>query len=79
MGRQKQEKLIVTFASTAAALQTESCCRKQQLVGRLIPVPREIAAGCGLAWCTLPEHQEALCQLARAQKIAVQAYHCIWM
>lgn len=24
----------------------------------MIPVPRELSAGCGLAWCTSPDHAE---------------------
>lgn len=31
------------------------CCRRS---GRLIPLPREISAGCGLAWRMLPEEFE---------------------
>ena len=27
----------------------------RQVPGRLIPLPREISAGCGLAWRMLPE------------------------
>ena len=29
----------------------EKACRELDVPGRLIPVPREISAGCGLAWC----------------------------
>ena len=28
--------------------------------GRMIPVPRELSAGCGLAWCAVPEVKEEL-------------------
>ena len=30
------------------------------LTDRLIPVPREITAGCGLAWKALPEEKDRL-------------------
>ena len=38
--------LLITFHTTAGAKR----CRAAGLAGRLIPVPREITADCGLAW-----------------------------
>ena len=49
--RKKELKLIVTFHTTADAMAMEKCCKEHQVPGRLIPVPREISAGCGLSWC----------------------------
>lgn len=46
----KQLKLLITFPSTAQALHMEQCCRAEGAEGRMIPVPREISAGCGMAW-----------------------------
>ena len=56
--RQKKQVLVVTFAATADAMAMERYCIEHQLPGRLIPIPREIHAGCGLAWKTLPEEKE---------------------
>ena len=56
--RQKKKALVVTFAATADAMAMERYCLERQLPGRLIPIPREIHAGCGLAWKTLPEEKE---------------------
>ncbi len=50
--REKELKLVITFHTTADAMEMEKICREQQLGGRLIPVPRQISAGCGLSWCT---------------------------
>ena len=59
--REKKPALIITFPSTAAAMEAESFCLEQGLPGRIIPVPREITAGCGLAWRAPPEAEaEAL-------------------
>ena len=33
----------------------EKRCIAEQIPGRLIPLPRELSAGCGLAWRMLPE------------------------
>lgn len=41
---------MVTFPSTAAAMSCEDLCAAQGLPGRMIPVPGQISAGCGLAW-----------------------------
>ena len=48
--RQKQPALVVTFSTTSEAMAAEKYSGEQGLPGRLIPVPREITAGCGLAW-----------------------------
>ena len=58
--REKKPALIVTFATTAAAMEAESFCLARQLPGRIIPVPREITAGCGLAWKAPPEAEAVL-------------------
>ena len=34
--------------------------RSRKEAGRLIPLPREISAGCGLAWRMLPEDWQSL-------------------
>ena len=56
----KKPTLIITFATTTQAMAVEAFCTEQGLPGRLIPVPREITAGCGLSWKALPEHRELL-------------------
>ena len=52
--RKKELKLVITFHTTADAMGMEQLCRKKNLPGRLIPVPRCLSAGCGLAWCADP-------------------------
>ena len=49
--RKKELRLIVTFHTTADAMAMEKACKEQNAPGRLIPVPRVISSGCGLAWC----------------------------
>ena len=49
--RQKELKLVVTFHTTADAMAMEKACKEHNVPGRIIPVPRAISAGCGLAWC----------------------------
>ncbi|MBP3655722.1 MAG: DUF3343 domain-containing protein [Clostridia bacterium] len=71
-------RLVITFRTTAEAMAMERVCREQQADGRLIPVPRSISAGCGLAWCAAPQSEEALMQLMREHGVACEAvYSCL--
>lgn len=54
MARIKKMKVVYTFPSTVQALRMEQCCKQEELDGRLIPVPKQISAGCGMAWAALP-------------------------
>ena len=56
--RQKKAALVVTFSATTDAMAMERYCQEQGFPGRLIPIPREIHAGCGLAWKTEPSEKE---------------------
>lgn len=58
--REKKPTLIVTFDTTTAAMALEKFCMERRLPGRLIPVPREITAGCGLAWKAPQEDRQTL-------------------
>ena len=58
--REKQERFVVTFATTTGAMAMERACRAANLPGRLIPVPQVLSAGCGLAWSAPPETQAAM-------------------
>ena len=48
--RKKKPYQILTFHTTSAAMAMELYCKEHDIPGRLIPVPRELSAGCGLAW-----------------------------
>ena len=66
----KTRSLILTFSKTVDAMAAESCLLGHGLPGRMIPVPREITAGCGLAWKAPPEAEAAICAALEAGKIA---------
>ncbi|HCD46357.1 MAG TPA: hypothetical protein DEQ64_22070 [Lachnoclostridium sp.] len=48
--RKKEQKIVITFRTTAEAIALEAQCQKEGIPGRLIPVPRQISSGCGLSW-----------------------------
>lgn len=58
--RPKEVRVIITFKNTTTAMAMEKFCKEQELNGRLIPVPRAITAGCGLAWSASPHAREEL-------------------
>lgn len=73
--RKKELKLVVTFYTTADAMAMEKACKEQKAPGRLIPVPRAISAGCGLAWCAGLDARDALRQLMERMDIEEQDIH----
>ena len=46
--------------------------KKHQIAGRLIPVPKEITAGCGMAWMTPLENEESVVQFMSEHEIIPQ-------
>ena len=70
----KQERVVFTFHTTTDAMAAESLCKG--IGGRMIPVPGEVTADCGLAWNAGPGLEEALTNALNTAKIPVQGvYH----
>lgn len=56
---EKKLSLVISFNKTIDAMAVEEYCLKNNVSGRLIPLPKEISAGCGLAWkCALSQADE---------------------
>ena len=67
--RQKRPALVIAFDSTTQALAAETLFTEKGLSGRLIPLPAQISAGCGLAWKSEPEQKQPLLDaLSQAQQ-----------
>ena len=79
MPRVRKPALVVTFPATAAAMACEQLCGEQGLPGRMIPVPGEISAGCGLAWKAEPQDREALATALEQGGVAVEGMDVIEM
>ena len=74
----KQERLVITFYTTTAAMAMENICKASGADGRIIPVPSSITADCGLAWCAKNESEDALLDLMVQCSITPQGiYHCL--
>ena len=61
--RPKELRIVVTFETTTAAMAFENEAEKRKVLGRLIPVPREITAGCGLSFSAPIEAKEQIREL----------------
>ncbi len=73
--REKKPRLIITFHTTTAAMAFESYCVSEGLPGRLIPVPTQITAGCGMAWMADPSDRPLLEEAIQKGALAVDALH----
>ena len=75
--RVKKPTLIITFATTTQAMAVEKYCMENDLPGRIIPVPREITAGCGLSWKAAPEDQAVLSEALKDSGLGWEEMHII--
>ena len=73
--REKKLWLVITFHTTAAAIAMEKLCRAKGLPGRLIPVPRELTADCGMAWRAGTEDRAALETMVAQEKLEAAGFH----
>lgn len=60
MPRENTPKKIITFFTTTDAMAFERYCLGKGLPGRLIPLPGEISAGCGMCWMVRMEDAHKL-------------------
>jgi len=73
--RAKELKLVVTFHTTSEAMAAENACKQYGAPGRLIPVPRTISAGCGLAWCAGLEDKDVVKEVLNKVGIKEEDMH----
>lgn len=73
--REKRLMLIVTFAATASAMAMEKACAARGVPGRLIPVPAEVRAGCGMCWCAPVGERACVEAAARAAGIEADGWY----
>lgn len=77
--RSKTPKAVATFASSSDVLAVESQARDGGIPGRAIPVPSEIAAGCGIAWCVPAAERDALEAALRERGLAFEGMHEVYL
>ncbi len=67
--REKHLRLVISFRTTTDAMALESLCAAGGIGGRMIPLPREISADCGLSWCADLSQRTALEELMKRADI----------
>lgn len=72
MSREKTMKVVFAFPTTTMAMKMEAAAKAKGAPGRLIPVPRQISAGCGMAWCAPVADRVSLEQLIDTEQILTE-------
>ncbi len=65
MARKKVTTAVASFHTTTDALAFKRAAAQQGLHGRLAPTPRQLSAGCGMAWLEPQVEARALEEVAR--------------
>ena len=73
--RKKTKQLVITFSTTTAAMAMEKRAQEMGIFGRLISLPSEISAGCGLSWKTKPEEKEKMLVFLEEEKLKWEAMY----
>ena len=73
--RKKRQYIVLSFASTARAMGWEKECAARGIPGRIIPLPGEITAGCGLAWMAERSWREEMEKLAALNGVTYEAVY----
>ncbi|ETP71907.1 Protein of unknown function (DUF3343) [Lachnospiraceae bacterium JC7] len=50
MRNKHTDYMVFAFHTTTSAFATEKYCKQMGIEGRLIPIPRQLSAGCGIAF-----------------------------
>lgn len=61
--RKKEIRTIIVFSSTSHAMAFYDICKKENAPGKAVPVPGNVKAGCGMAWCIKPSEREEIIRL----------------
>lgn len=67
----KTMKIIISFDTISDAMAMEKLCKIEDIKGKLIPIPREISAGCGVAWSSEIKEEENIMNIIKNNKIDI--------
>lgn len=71
--REKQLQAVFAFHTTAAAMAAEKVLKENRIAGRLIPVPRQMSAGCGIACICSPKEKDTFARDLKTKGIEVES------
>lgn len=64
---------IVAFGSATAAMQLASIAEEEKIDGRIIPLPRSMSAGCGMAWLSPASEENSILKILTSKKIPFES------
>lgn len=65
----QEKRLIITFNTTTDVLMSEKVFKENNIFGKIISIPSEISAGCGLTWESKIELKEELIKILKENAI----------
>lgn len=68
-------KCLATFSVTSMAIMFERACRKEGLEVRVVPVPRNLSASCGLACSYKCDDENRIRRICSEKNLQVEEYH----
>lgn len=77
--RKKELCFLVAFHTTTEALALEEAAHQAGVTGRLIPIPTQITAGCGLAWKMPITARVDMEQLLQKNNLSYDASYELWV
>ena len=69
---------VFTFDSTTYAINMEKEAKANNIPGRLIPLPGQIAAGCGLAWMSEISDKDKIIEFTKENNISYSGIYDIY-
>jgi hypothetical protein len=72
-----EESLIISFASTNYAMQTEAYLKAQGIAIQIMPTPREITLSCGLSIKTAVDNLDKIKNLVDNKRITIKALYLL--
>lgn len=67
--------IVITFDTTTDAMMMEAFAKEKKLAGKIIPLPNEISAGCGLAFKIETEDLEKVIKTLEENSISYEKIH----
>lgn len=67
--------IVITFDTTTDAMMMEAFAKENKLAGKIIPLPNEISAGCGLAFKLEGKDLEKITKTLEENSISYEKIH----
>lgn len=67
--------IVITFDTTTDAMMMEAFAKENKFAGKIIPLPNEISAGCGLAFKIESGDFEEIQKILKENSISYEKIH----